>query len=108
MAHFNLYKADEDYYMRIIDVRKDTVWDTSAGAFAADTTWAHSVIALTFSDVIGAYPVTLPTALPVGTFDLLFYKAEVPADSDTIVVSKRVKWNGSNLGYAISQILEIE
>jgi hypothetical protein len=82
MAHLNLYRPDENWYMRVVRQSDGYVYNANSGAFEVNTSWVNSVVTLTYSEVIGGYSVTVPTACVNGKFDLLFYNAASPLSSD--------------------------
>ena len=84
MVIFNFYRAEENWYLRIVDKSNGYVWDTNAAALAAAPTWSNSVIALVWSNAINGYPVVIPTTLPYGSYELQFYNAAVPAAADDV------------------------
>jgi hypothetical protein len=83
------------------------VWDDDAKALAASPTWAHSAIALTFSDDIGGHPVSIPSDLPSGEYHMLFYDAASPAKTDEIKVGKVIQVRSGVLAYPITKALDI-
>ncbi len=97
MNQFIFYRTSSNWYMRIVRFGDAAVWNRSTGAFSSSTPWANSAIILIHSAIIGGHPVTFPSALPVGSYDVLFYNAATPADSDTLHVGKRVSYNGAGL-----------
>ncbi len=97
MADFIFFRASDNWYMRIVDIAKEQVWDKAAGAVSASTTRANSAITLDYSAVLGGHPVTLPASLPAGEYYLLFYNAATPADGDAVQVGKVAQWSGAGL-----------
>ena len=91
MATFNFYRAQANWYIRIVRPLDGHVYDVNAGAFAAAPTWANSVVVLTWSTGPNCYPVTVPT-LPNGNYDLLFYNASPPAAGDEVLWGKEYKY----------------
>ncbi len=96
-SQFIFYRPSANWYMRIIRFGDAAVWNRSTGAFSASTPWANSALILTHSAIVGGHPVTLSSALPVGSYDVLFYNAATPADSDALQVGKRISYNGMGL-----------
>lgn len=84
MASFNFYRVEANWYIRIIRVSDNAVYDAVAGAFDAAPTWAASAITLTWDAVIEGYPVNMPV-LAVGDYDIVFYDNLVPASGDEVL-----------------------
>ena len=97
MNQFILYRSSDNWYMRLVNFGDGTVWNKGAKVFSSSTPWSNSVISLSYSAIIGGHPVIFPSELPVGIYDVLFYDAVTPADSDSIVIGKRVTYNGIGL-----------
>ncbi len=83
MANFNFYRAEANWYIRIIRQDDNAVYDNAAGAFAAAPTWANSSIVLTWNAVIEGYPVVLPELAP-SVYDIVFYDNATPASGDIV------------------------
>jgi len=107
MYHFNLYKAESNWYMRLVHVASGKIWDNTNNILADNPAWSNTAIALTFNSYIGGHPITLPSDLPQGDYDVLFYDAATPASSDAVLKSNRIRWSGNNLGYPVYQMLDI-
>lgn len=93
---FNLYRVSGNWYARIIRPEDGMIANGTTGALAVDTTWANSKIALTFGTFLGGYPLTIPTALPAGDYDVIFYNSDPASASnaDEPVAAKRITWDG--------------
>ena len=94
---FIFYRSSANWYMRLVNFGDGTVWDKGAKICSSSTPWNNSVIRLNYSAIIGGHPVVFPSDLPVGIYDVLFYDAVTPVDSDSIVIGKRVSYNGVGL-----------
>ncbi len=91
MATFNLYRPQENWYMRIVRPLDGYIYDVNAGAMAVAPSWANSVVALSWSTVPNCYPVNVPT-LPNGTYDLLFYNEVSPAEGDEVLYGQEYRY----------------
>ncbi len=91
------YRASANWYIRFVKFEEGKVWDKNADSLSLTTTWLNSAIALTFSAIIGGHPIAFPTNLPLGTYDMLFYNAAIPAVSDIVQVGKRIVYIGNSL-----------
>lgn len=123
MAHFNYYKTGStgawiaDRCFRIVRPDNSEVWDKTLNSGAggmgpassvAGANFANGNIAITFVPGMQGYAVNLPTTLPVGEYDLLFYNA-APANltaNDEIEESLGCKWNGTNLKAPIERLVD--
>ncbi len=97
MYHLIVYRSLTNPYARLVRICDGNVWDVTNEGLAAAPTWGDTDIALTKNSYIGGIPVTIPAALPAGEYDLLFYDAASPADTDEVKLGKRVRWTGSAL-----------
>ena len=77
------YRAEANWYTRIVRESDGFVWDENAQAMAAAPTWSNSVITLVWDSTIGGYPVNLPT-LSLDDYGILFYNAASPVAGDVI------------------------
>jgi len=109
MIHFNFYRPESNFYMRLVHVASGKVWDDFLDILSDDPEiiWVNSAIVLSYSSVIGGYPITLPNRLPQGDYDVLFYESATPQESDEVVTGKKMKWSGNNLSYAVAQLLDM-
>ena len=83
MATFNFYRPEDNWYVRIVRASDGFIWDQNGGVMAASPSWANSILTMSWDSTIKAYPVNVPT-LPLGDYDILFYNAVSPADTDEI------------------------
>lgn len=89
MPDFNYYKqgsadAAVDRCYKIVNPKTGEVWDSSLLSMqTAIATTANRFTNLTYSALLQGYPVTLPTALPNGEFDVLFFNGAAAAMTDT-------------------------
>ena len=89
-----VYQTLANPYYRIVRVADGFIMAASTGLIAIDTSWANSYTSLAKGTLIGGIPVTIPTALPPGDYDILFYDAGSPADSDAPSFGRRIAWSG--------------
>jgi len=89
-----VYQTITNPYYRIVRVGDGAVMVTVTGALSLTTSWATSFTALAKDAIIGGIPVTIPEELEPGDYDLLFYDAAVPADSDAPSFGRRIAWTG--------------
>ena len=71
--------------------------NASTGAISRTTAWADSYTTLNKDDTIGGIPVTIPSNVPAGDYDMLIYDNASPADTDVIEVHRRIAWDGNRL-----------
>ncbi len=81
-------------YYRVVRVGDGFIMVTSSGVLAIDTSWATSYTSLSKVTLIGGIPVEIPEGLEPGDYDILFYDAGSPADSDTVQFGRRFAWAG--------------
>jgi hypothetical protein len=95
---FNIYSGDDiEYtnpYVRFIKQQNNHVWDNNAGALAASPTYANSAIAISKNNGVNGWAITIPTALPNGTYDVLVYNNATPANTDVVKFGAELVWNG--------------
>lgn len=89
-----LYKTITNPYYRIVRVADGAVMVAATGAISKTTSWATSYTTLSKVTLIGGIPVTIPDGLPPGDYDILFYDAASPADSDAVQFGRRLAWTG--------------
>lgn len=89
-----IYQAMTNPYMRIVRVADGAIMTTLTGALSTTTSWATSYTTLAKVTLIGGIPVTIPEGLPPGDYDILFYDAGSPADSDVVQLGRRLAWTG--------------
>lgn len=89
-----VYKALTNPYMRIVRVADGAIMNSSTYALSTTTSWANSYTTLTKNAFIGGIPVSLPVDLIPGDYDILFYDAASPADTDVVKRGKRIAWTG--------------
>lgn len=89
-----VYQTITNPYMRIVRVADGAVMVAATGAVSKTTAWASSYTTLSKNAVIGGIPVTIPETLPAGDYDILFYDAASPADTDAVQFGRRFAWAG--------------
>jgi hypothetical protein len=114
MAHFIYYgtHTGDDKAYRIARLKDELVWDKTAndyvGGLVANTgTFANSNIVLTYTEGLCGYPVTLPSNLPDGEYDLIFLNTE--ASSATAADREDgmgAKWHHNNLYAPIEKLVD--
>lgn len=92
-----LYQGMTNPYMRLIRVGDGGIVNASTILISRTTAWGDSDIALASNALIGGIPVTIPKGLEPGDYDMLFYDASSPADSDAVKIGKRIAWSGFKL-----------
>jgi hypothetical protein len=92
-----IYQAFTNPYMRLVRVADGGVVASADWSIAKDTAWGSSDITLAKDSIIGGIPVTISEDLEAGDYDMLFYDAASPADTDTVQVGKRIAWSGNKL-----------
>ena len=94
-----IYLGLTNPYYRLVRVGDGKVADFTNEALSLTTAWADSDQTLTKNTTIGGIPITLPSWLPTGDYDLLVYDAAVPADTDTVQLGKRIGWDENRMTY---------
>lgn len=81
------------YYFRIVRRDDGKIWNTSTEAFADNTSWANSVVAMTEKGTTGAFPVIIPADFPPGTFDIIIYNqlGGSPENTDDVATQYQTK-----------------
>lgn len=97
MIHFIFYRTISNWYMRLILVSDGMVWNKVTNTLGATTSWINSSLILEHNATIGGHKISLPTSLPRGEYDVLFYNAANPTIADDLQVGKRLSWNGKKL-----------
>ncbi len=92
-----IYQVLTNPYFRVVRVADGAIMTTLTGALSKTTSWATSYTALAKVTLIGGIPVTIPKGLEPGDYDMLFYDASSPADSDAVKIGKRIAWSGFKL-----------
>jgi hypothetical protein len=116
MAHFNYYKTGSgaDRSFRIVKPDEVKIWnDTDQALQLASTvpgTHAQTEInvAITFDAGLCGYPITIPAALPMGEYDILFFNATKAAfvGTETVEAGFGFKWTGSNMYAPVEKIVD--
>ena len=96
---FNLYRVTGNWYTRIVRPEDSKVANATTGVLSVATTWGNSTMSLTFDAILGGYLVTIPSALPAGEYDFVFYNDDPSAasNSDIPVLGKRIQWTGKQI-----------
>ena len=89
-----IYQSLTNPYMRLIRVADGGIVAASDWSTSKTTAWGDSDITLTKNDLIGGIPVNISSDLEPGDYDILFYDAASPADSDAVQLGKRIAWSG--------------
>ena len=89
-----VYQPLTNPYMRLVRVGDGSVVVAATGVVSKTTAWADSVITLAKNAIIGGIPVTIPANMPAGDYDMLFYDAAEPADTDAVQIGRRIAWTG--------------
>lgn len=97
MNNLIVYQSLTNPYMRLVRVADGGIVAAADWSIALTTTWALSAITLTKDDLIGGIPVTISEDLESGDYDMLFYDAASPADTDAVQISKRIAWSGTQI-----------
>ena len=97
MYHYIVYAILTNPVVRYVRVADGQIWDGSTLLLARAPTYANTAIALTRNTSINGIPVTIPTTLPDGEYDMLFYDSASPAETDTVSLGKRIAWTKSGL-----------
>lgn len=108
MAHFNLYRQSSNWKVQFVRITDSLVWDNANSVLAAAPTWTDTTIALTYSAVIGGHPVTIPSTLPSGTYDMKFFDSATPAHTDDVQLTKRIQWENGILMPPIRKLIDSE
>ncbi len=90
-------------YARLIQRSTGKIFKPSDKTLGAATTWADSVITLTFSALLGGTPVILSqeqlNSLTADDYYILIYDNAVPADTDKVKIGGEFTWSGNNVVY---------
>ena len=76
-------------YWRLVEPNSKLIYSVATGLAATTTTWANSHTHVTRDTTYGAYFVDLPTGL-TGEWDLLIYDNATPANTDAVLMGKKV------------------
>ena len=102
MANFNFHNPDyvnSNIYIKITKPSSDEVWKFSTSELVANSaseTETNTSINLTWNTLARGYPVTLPTALPTGEYDILFFAgtSAAAAEDNPYITGMGFKWDG--------------
>ncbi len=105
MAHFIYYGnySGTNKCYRLNRLSDEKVWDRNAGALAGNTAvdgadFANGNVAITYTEGLCGYPVTLPAALPDGEYDIIFFDAlYTAATAADRVDGWGFKWHHNNV-----------
>ncbi len=89
-----IYQSLTNPYFRVVRVADGSIMVAASGVLSKTTSWATSYTTLSKVTLIGGIPVAIPTGLENGEYDILFYDAGSPADSDAVQVGRRFAWSG--------------
>jgi len=107
MYHHIEYRTLTNPKMRLVRRTDGAIWDAVNSQLATSPTYANTAITLTRNDNINGIPITLPSLLPAGEYDMLIYDVVIPSKDDEAAVIYRIRWSGNGLGYPVKQVLEI-
>lgn len=93
--HIPIFRSFTNFVYRLVPINVLAAWDFTTNAISASVSWANSCDSVSFNQTVGCYPISLPPSLPYGEYWLLCYDSSSPAYSDTVILGKRFKWNGS-------------
>ena len=101
MYHHIIYKVlSTGQMLRFVRVADGNQWDNVAGSLKAAATFSTTCITIVRGVNTGGMPITIPAALPAGSYDMLVYDVAAPAYTDAPIFAYRIEWSGSNLiGY---------
>ena len=98
MAHHVFYGSYSNFKYRLIKLDTEEAWNfTDEELQATVDTYAETAQAITRDDDLAGFPITVPSGVPVGWYDLLVYDVASPANTDNPVLGKRVYWTTSDL-----------
>jgi len=104
MAHLVIYGAYTNFRYRLVNPFTEMQWSSANGDTAGDDemqaspgAYDETTIEVTRDDDIAGFPITIPSDVPAGEYDLLVYDAASPANTDNPSLGKRVVWNGSRI-----------
>ena len=97
MFHFIVYTQITNPVIRFVRVIDGVVWDETNQVASPAPAWTDSAIVLSKSAAIGGVPVRIPTLLPAGDRDALFYDSASPVETDPLDFGKRLQWTGTGL-----------
>ena len=92
-----IYQTLTNPYLRLVRVADGGIAHKTTAVLSTTTSWANSAKTLSKNSVIGGIPVTIPEVLEAGDYDMLFYDAASPADTDAVQIGKRIAWTGHKL-----------
>lgn len=92
-----IYQSLTNPYMRLVRVADGGIVAAADWSTSTTTAWGDSDITLTKNDLIGGIPVTISEDLEAGDYDMLFYDAASPADTDAVQIGKRIAWSGTQI-----------
>lgn len=92
-----IYQSLTNPYMRLVRVGDGGIVIAATGLLSKTTAWGDSDMTLVKNALIGGIPVTIPSNLEAGDYDMLFYDAVSPADTDAVEIGKRIAWTGHQL-----------
>jgi len=99
MANFNfiLYEALTNPAVRFVRVGDGWQWDDTNEVMAFTPTYADTAITLAENANINGIPVKVPAGLPSGVYNMIFYDAASPANSDAYSKLYRIEWDGREI-----------
>ena len=92
-----IYEPMTNPYARFVRVADGLIWDVANSVLAAAPTYGDTDVQLATNTSIVGIPVIIPTDLPAGEYDILFYDAGTPSSSDVVEIGKRISWTGKAL-----------
>jgi hypothetical protein len=97
MYHYIEYQTLANPKLRLVRKADNKVWDNVNGVLSAAPVYANTAITLTKNTTINGIPITLPSTLPAGEYDMLLYDVASPTNTDEVVIGKRIQWTGKSL-----------
>lgn len=90
-----IYQTLTNPYARLVEPATGCQADIANSVLSRVATWGDTDIALSKDANIGGIPITIPTWLPEGVYDLLIYDAASPAAADVVKVGYRIQWHSN-------------
>jgi len=89
MASLNTYIKRTSPYVRFVSPNKGVAWDVTNGVESATPAWGDTDTALTWNAYLGCYPITVPSGLSAGRWDMLVYDNASPVNTDAALSESR-------------------
>lgn len=82
---FNVYGSYSNFYYRLVRFEDKLVWDNSNSVLSAAPTFSNTCIAVTIDQYVGGFPIDLPSTLPNGEYDFIYYDSATTVCTDVPV-----------------------